>query len=89
MIQTVRKAWAIPELRKKIIFTLLILLIYRIGNAISVPYVNVAELESTLNSMGTTYLGLLNVMSGGASPWRRCLPWASSPISTAPSSSSC
>ena len=66
MIQTVRKAWAIPELRKKIIFTLLILLIYRIGNAISVPYVNVAELESTLNSMGTTYLGLLNVMSGGA-----------------------
>ena len=42
MIQTVRKAWAIPELRKKIIFTLLILLIYRIGNAISVPYVNVA-----------------------------------------------
>ena len=66
MIQTVRKAWAIPELRKKIIFTLLILLIYRIGNAISVPYVNVAELETTLNSMGTTYLGLLNVMSGGA-----------------------
>ena len=66
MIQTVRKAWAIPELRKKIIFTLLILLIYRIGNAISVPYVNVAELEATLNSMGTTYLGLLNVMSGGA-----------------------
>ena len=42
MIQTVRKAWAIPELRKKIIFTLLILLIYRIGNAISVPYINVA-----------------------------------------------
>ena len=66
MIQTVRKAWAIPELRKKIIFTLLILLIYRIGNAISVPYINVAELEATLNSMGTTYLGLLNVMSGGA-----------------------
>ena len=66
MIQTVRKAWAIPELRKKIIFTLLILLIYRIGNAISVPYVNVAELSATLDSMGTTYLGLLNVMSGGA-----------------------
>ena len=66
MIQTVRKAWAIPELRKKIIFTLLILLIYRIGNAISVPYVNVSELGNMINSMGTTYLGLLNVMSGGA-----------------------
>ena len=45
MIQTIRKAWAIPELRKKIIFTLLILLIFRIGNAITVPYVNVAALE--------------------------------------------
>ncbi len=66
MIQTVRKAWAIPELRKKIIFTLLILLIYRIGNAISVPYVNVQALGDTIESMGTTYLGLLNAMSGGA-----------------------
>ena len=66
MIQTVRKAWAIPELRKKIIFTLLILLIYRIGNAISVPYVDVDQLRGTLGTMGTTYLGLLNVMSGGA-----------------------
>ena len=37
MIQTVRKAWAIPELKKKIVFTLLILLILRIGNAITVP----------------------------------------------------
>ena len=45
MIQTVRKAWGIPELRKKIIFTLLILLIYRIGNAIAVPYVNTELLE--------------------------------------------
>ena len=40
MIQTIRKAWGIPELRKKIIFTALILLIFRIGNAIPVPYVN-------------------------------------------------
>ena len=66
MIQTVRKAWAVPELRKKIIFTLLILLIYRIGNAIAVPYVNVDALGTYLDSMGTTYLGLLNAMSGGA-----------------------
>ena len=37
MIQTIRKAWGVPELRKKIVFTLLILLIFRIGNAIPVP----------------------------------------------------
>ena len=66
MIQTIRKAWGIPELRKKIIFTLLILLIFRIGNAITVPYVNVSMLGDYLDQMGTTILGLYNVMSGGA-----------------------
>ena len=66
MIQTVRKAWGIPELRKKIVFTLLILLIYRIGSAIAVPYVNTDMLGAYLNGMGTTILGLYNVMSGGA-----------------------
>ena len=66
MIQTIRKAWAIPELRKKIIFTLLILLIFRIGNAITVPYVDVGLLETYLDQMGGTILGLYNVMSGGA-----------------------
>ncbi len=66
MIQTIRKAWGIPELRKKIIFTLLILLIFRIGNAITVPYVDVATLSNYLNSQSTTILGLYNVMSGGA-----------------------
>ena len=66
MIQTVRKAWAIPELKKKIVFTLLILLIFRIGNAITVPYIDVAQLEAQLKGMGATILGLYNVMSGGA-----------------------
>ncbi|MCI2056731.1 MAG: preprotein translocase subunit SecY [Oscillibacter sp.] len=66
MIQTIRKAWGIPELRKKIIFTLLILLIFRIGNAIPVPYVDVSKLTLYLDQMSTTVLGLYNVMSGGA-----------------------
>ena len=66
MIQTIRKAWKIPELRKKIIFTLLVLLIFRIGNAITVPYVNTDMLGSYLDTMGSTVLGLFNIMSGGA-----------------------
>ena len=66
MIQTVRKAWGIPELRKKIVFTLLVLLIYRIGSAIPVPYVDTTTLGSYLDGLGTTILGLYNVMSGGA-----------------------
>jgi len=66
VIQTIRKAWGIPELRKKIIFTLLMLLIFRIGNAITVPFVNVDLLKVYLESQSTTILGLYNVMSGGA-----------------------
>ena len=66
MIQTIRKAWAIPELRKKIIFTALILLIFRIGNAIPVPYVDTGLLKDYIDQLSTTVLGLYNVMSGGA-----------------------
>ena len=66
MIQTVRKAWGIPELRKKIIFTLLILLIFRAGNAIMVPYINRDALALQMQLWGTGLLGLYNVMSGGA-----------------------
>ena len=66
MIQTIKKAWGIPELRKKIVFTALILLIFRIGNAIPVPYVDAALMETYIAQMSTTVLGLYNVMSGGA-----------------------
>ena len=66
MIQTIRKAWNIPELRKKIIFTAMMLLIFRVGNAIPVPYVNTAVLKTYLDQMSTTVLGLWNAMSGGA-----------------------
>ncbi len=66
MIKTIRDAWKIPELKKKIVFTLLILLIYRIGNAIPVPYVNIDMLGEYFNQLSNTVLGLYNVMSGGA-----------------------
>ncbi|MCQ2438666.1 MAG: preprotein translocase subunit SecY [Oscillospiraceae bacterium] len=66
MIQTFRNAWKIDELRKKIIFTLFILLLYRLGNAIPVPYVNAASLSSYFVTVQNTVLGLFNTMSGGA-----------------------
>ena len=66
MFQTMRNAWRIEDLRKKILFTLLIILLYRLGNAVPVPYVNVASLNNYFTSMQNTVLGLLNVMSGGA-----------------------
>ena len=48
MLSTLRNAWRIPELRKKIIFTLLMLLVFRLGSSIPVPYMNkaiIAELQ--------------------------------------------
>ncbi len=66
MLQTIRKAWAIPDLRKKIVFTALLLLIFRIGNAIPVPYVDTHLLGQYMDSMSGTIFGLFDVMSGGA-----------------------
>ena len=66
MLQTIRNAWKIEELRKKIIFTLFILLLYRVGNAIPVPYVNVDLLRVYFTELENTVLGLYNTMSGGA-----------------------
>ena len=67
MIETLKNAWKIAELRKKIIFTLFILLIYRVGNVIPVPYIDVATLDTYYNSvLSDTILGLYNAMSGSA-----------------------
>ena len=66
MLQTLRNAWRIEEIRKKILFTLLIVLLYRIGNAIPVPFVNTAMLQMYFTQLRNTALGLLDAMSGGA-----------------------
>ena len=67
MLQTLRNAWKIPELRKKLIFTLFILLIYRVGNVIPVPYIETQTLADYFNSqLSNTILGLYNAMSGSA-----------------------
>ena len=67
MFKTLRNAWSIPELRKKLIFTLFILLLYRIGNVIPVPFVDTAAMaEYFESSLSNTILGLYNAMSGSA-----------------------
>ncbi len=65
MFTTLRNAWRLPELRKKLMFTLMILLLYRIGNVIAVPYVNVKEMAAYFEAvLSQTILGLYNAMSG-------------------------
>ena len=66
MIQTIRNAWAVPELRKKMLFTVFALLIFRLGSAIPVPYIDSATLEQHLQTQSGTILGLMNAMSGSA-----------------------
>ena len=67
MISTLRNAWAIPELRKKLIFTILIMLLYRFGNVIPVPFIDVDVLGQYFDSvLSDTILGLYDAMSGSA-----------------------
>ncbi len=67
MLQTMKGAWKAPELRKKILFTVFILMIYRLGNAVPVPYVDVALLKEYFDqNLSNTVLGLYNAMSGSA-----------------------
>ena len=67
MFGTLQNAWRIPELRKKLIFTMLMLLIYRIGNVIPVPFIDASTLANYFNStLSNTILGLYDAMSGSA-----------------------
>ena len=64
MFQTLRNAWKIEDLRKKILFTLLIVLIFRIGSVITVPFVDVAALKEAISSTESVF-GYLTMISGG------------------------
>jgi len=66
VLQTMRNAWKTEDIRRKILFTLFVILIYRLGNAVPVPYVNIDALSGYFNQMQNTIFGMLNVMSGGA-----------------------
>ena len=65
MFDTFRNAWKIPELRKKLLFTLLVIVIFRIGCVITVPYINPEALQLFAGGSGNM-LDYLNMMSGGA-----------------------
>ena len=64
MFSTLANAWKIPDLRKKILFTLFILLIFRIGSAISVPFVDAAAMKEAVSG-AEGMMGIITLMSGG------------------------
>ncbi len=66
MFKTLKNAWKVPDIRKKILFTLLILIIFRLGASIPVPFVS-SDIVSAFDSQyGGTVLGFMSVLSGGA-----------------------
>ena len=66
MFKTLKNAWKTPELQKKMLFTLFIVLLYRLGACIIVPYVR-GDISTAFNSQyGDSIFGLLGVLSGGA-----------------------
>ena len=66
MFKTFANAWKIPELRKKILFTALIVLIFRVGSAIPVPFTNILIEGGNLVQEGSTFLNYLIMMTGDA-----------------------
>ena len=66
MIQTIRNAWKVQELRNKLLFTIFALLIFRVGAAIPVPFINSDLLSNYMSAQSASIFGLLNVMSGDA-----------------------
>ena len=66
MFKTLKNAWKTPELQKKMIFTLFIVLLYRLGACMIVPYVD-GDISSSLNTyFGSSIFGLMGILSGGA-----------------------
>ena len=66
MIQTLKNAWKVPELKNKILFTIFALLVFRLGSVVPAPFVNTAALGQYLDSMSGTIFGLLGTMNGTA-----------------------
>lgn len=69
MFKTLRNAWSIPDLRKKMLFTLMILLVYRFGAVLPVPFIDAEALSGAISSVSTingSLFGYMNILSGQA-----------------------
>src|SRR5918912_4000855 len=66
MLSWLANAWRVPELRRRVMFTALILALYRLGSWMPAPGVNSDQIKGYFNGQGGTILNLLSVFSGGA-----------------------
>ena len=66
MFSWLANAWRVPELRRRLLFTALVLAVYRLGSWVPAPGVDSEQIENYFSGRGGTILGLLNLFSGGA-----------------------
>lgn len=68
MFQTLKKAWGVPEIRKKLLYTLLMIIIFRFGSAVTVPFLDSSVVGSWMatNATDGNFLEYLNILTGGA-----------------------
>src|SRR5881396_2491553 len=66
MFSWLSNAWRVPELRRRVLFTALILAVYRLGSWIPAPGIDSTKISGYFNGQGGSILGLLNLFSGGA-----------------------
>ncbi len=66
MFQVIKNAWKIPELRKKMLYTLLLLVVFRFGSVIPVPWLDSSVLKQLVDGSSNTIFGIMNTFSGGA-----------------------
>lgn len=84
MFQTFKTAWKIPELRKKILFTLIIIILYRLGSNIPVPFVNGEAINAWFSATsGSSILSYFNILSGSALSYGTLFALSVSPYITA------
>lgn len=65
MFETFKNAWKLPDIKKKLLFTLFIIVLYRLGTRIPLPYISAAALEGTLAASGSIFQ-YINIMTGSA-----------------------
>jgi preprotein translocase subunit SecY len=66
MFSTLRNAWKVPDIRKKILYTLMMLLIYRVGAHVPVPGMDVAQLSEAISGGDNLLAGFMDLFAGGA-----------------------
>jgi len=66
MFQTIRKAWSVPELRRKIFYTIMLIVVFRVGSVIPVPFLDASMMKSLIGDSQSSLLGMLDTFSGGA-----------------------